>query len=175
MTTLLVILAISMALPLIGATKPNSAPFTWTDEFSEGSYGPNLYYGEDVYVEYTAINTWHVESKDNGDGTWDVNQELTQKGFAYVYASDGDELLDKRNFRVVEITLGTVDSVKSWYYILDFHYVKNWNYHWKIAGIYHFTAEGKKFDNFDIDDYWAGGTYSAWVKGSGWQQSWPHD
>jgi len=156
-----------MVKPVLATPPSVYEEFHWVQTYD--GWGPALYYGETVTIEYYAVNRWHVEMKDNGDGTWTVNQELTQDGIAYIYDAEGN-LIDKRRFRVTEITLGVVSNKQDWYYILDFDYVKEWQYHWIVTGVYHFKAEGQKFD---IADYWNSVTYSYWVRGFGWTQMWP--
>ena len=168
MGVVLLLAALAISIPAVDATPPNKSKFSWTQDYD--GWGPALYYGEPVRVQYEAVNTWHVEIRDNSDGTWYVNQELTQDGTAYIYALDDGELLDVKRFRVTEITHGTVSELKSWYYILDFDYVDQWNYHWIIPGVYHFVAYGR---DFPIEEIWDNIVYECWVRGVGWTQIWP--
>ena len=117
-------------------------PFVWMDYFYLGDdfSSPAEKYGEDVYINYEALNDSVVRMKSNGDIEW----TLTQRGRAFVYAIDDDEFLDEGIFSVQEIVRdnggdgGCVgdDGQHAWlgncsnlWDAVDFV-----DYHWKING-----------------------------------------
>ncbi|MBD3156015.1 MAG: hypothetical protein GF368_05180 [Candidatus Aenigmarchaeota archaeon] len=123
-----------LAIPVF-AGKSSVAEFDYWQEYS--GWGPALYYGEDVNIHYEATNRWVLNKEEMGENDWYIEQSLTQRGTAWIYNLD-ENLLDKRNFRVVEITKGYVDKEQDWYHVRDVDTLEEWNYHWKIPGVYHF-------------------------------------
>ena len=158
--SVLVLLAVAMAVPMAMATKPNQSEFDYWQSYS--GWGPALYYEEDVNIHHVAVNTWVLNKFDNGDGTWTIKQELTQKGKAYVYDMSGN-LIDEKNFRVVEVTHGIVDYEASWYHVYSLVFVEEWRYDWIITGIYHYACKCH-------DGVWS---FDYWVKGVGWTHLYP--
>ncbi len=157
LTSLIVIASFLLGTTLVTA-KPSKAEFDyWQDYYG---WGPALYYGQSVRVHYLATNTWVLNMKDNGDGTWTINQELTQKGFAYVYDITGTTLLDTKNFRVVEVTHGTVTYMAEWYHVYSLSYIKKHEYRWIITSVYHWHDS--------IMNGWESYIFEYWVKGEGW-------
>ena len=149
-------MAVALFVPLVSA-KPSKAEFDYWQTYS--GWGPALAYGQEVTINYVAMNTWVLNMKDNGDGTWTIRQELTQKGFAYVYDTSGT-LNDTKNFRVVEVAHGTVDYSATWYHLYDIAYVEKHEYHWIIPGVYHYHVA--------IKDGWSYYIFEYWTKPSGW-------
>lgn len=121
-------------------------PFYWEECYETDGWipGPAAKYGENVCLEYFAMNDEVVRFKPNGDVSW----TLTQHGTAYIYAQDDGELLDTGVFSVQEVArdyggdancVGS-DGQHAWlgkctalWSNLDFA-----EYHWKISGIYFF-------------------------------------
>ena len=150
-------MAVALFVPLVYA-KPSQAEFDyWQDYYG---WGPALVYDQPVRIHYLAMNTWVLNMKDNGDGTWTIKQTLTQKGFAYIYDITGNTLLDTKNFRVVEVTHGTVDYMADWYYVYTLSYIEKEEYHWIISGVYHYHVS--------ILDDWSSYIFEYWTKPSGW-------
>jgi|GEM_PF-6649536 len=141
---------------VVGAV-PNEAEFDYWQDYD---WGPAVYYGQDVRINYVATNTWVLKMKDNGDGTWTIRQTLTQNGVAYVYDITGSTLLDTKNFRVVEVAHGTVNYVADWYHVYSLSYIDKHEYHWLIPGVYHYHVA--------ILDGWESYIFECWVKGEGW-------
>lgn len=144
-------------MPLASA-KPNEANFDYWQAYD--GWGPALVYGQAVNIHYVAVNTWVLNMKDNGDGTWTIRQELNQKGFAYIYDITGTTLLDTKNFRVVEVAHGIVDYLATWYHVYSLAYVEKHNYEWIIPGVYHYHVA--------ILDGWSSYIFEYWTKPSGW-------
>ena len=159
MPTLAVFFVALMICPAM-ATPPNQSEFDYWQDYS--GWGPALYYGQYVNIHHVSVNTWVLNIWDNGDGTWTIRQELTQNGKAYVYDVDGN-LIDTKNFRVVEVTQGIVSYEASWYHVYSLQDVEKWEYHWIITSVYHYW--GRAHDNAYQFDYW--------VKGVGWIHLYP--
>lgn len=65
--------------------------------------GPAAHFGEDVCVEYEAVNCGLAEVKHNDDGTDDVDWHIWQAGTAQIYAASDDELLYDGPFSIEEV------------------------------------------------------------------------
>jgi hypothetical protein len=155
---LFAVLAVALFAPLVSA-KPSQEDFNyWQDYYG---WGPALFYGQNVKIHYLAVNTGVLNMKDNGDGTWTIDQELTQKGFAHIYDITGTTLLDTKNFRVIEITQGIVDFSASWYSVYLLNYIEKEEYHWIIPGVYHYHAS-------IVDNDWDSALFEYWIRTYGW-------
>jgi len=142
--------------------KFRNEPFFWNEcfEVADASPGPAEKLGEDVCVDYVALNDSTVRMKANGDVEW----TLTQHGTAYIYAQDDGTLLDSGVFSVQEIVRDDdgdgncvgADGQHAWlgkcanlYDKVDFA-----EYNWKINGnsIYYFELTIRGAGNYCYAD-----------------------
>ena len=159
--TLFLLMLVTPPTSTVFAKPPNRSSFFYFQKYQ--GWGPALYYGEDVKIHYISLNTWVLNKWPNDDGTWTIRQELTQKGRAYVYNTD-DNLIDVKNFRVVEVTHGIVNYEASWYHVYSLQEVEEWRYDWIIPGVYHYACSYTPQKEWQFD---------YWIKGIGWIHLYP--
>ena len=143
----LILLAVMV---LLASVLCNAKANTYSNDFTHSQtyfgWGPAVYYGEDVRVEYNSENTWMNIVKENKDGTYDLYQVLNQVGQAEIYSVATDELIEIRKFiaheRDVDDGMDAGDWSGTWYvaWALDFSKLELLDYEWKIPGVYHFRS-----------------------------------
>jgi len=115
------------------AAPPDSAPFTWVQTYT--GWGPALYYGEQVTVNYTGTNRWKFK-----DGRFNLMIEGTSE----IYRGDSilGELIEVRPFHNTEVWC---EPENTWGWPVSWWScgVEQLRYRWIIPGVYSYEVTAK--------------------------------